>query len=91
MIGFRNGREVGASLALQMFFLLGNQVRVFHLKDWLIILEVVSYVVYKRIYSSIVKESTGKSLVSHLFNDGSLLEEGVDGHIPGFRPRSMFM
>ena len=39
MIGFRNGREVDVSLALQPFFLLGNQiVRVFRHKDRLITL-----------------------------------------------------
>ena len=88
MIGFRNGRKVGPSLALQPFFLLGNQVlQVFHLKDWLIILGAVSHVVCRRIYSSIVKESVGKSLVGHLFKDGGRLEEGIDAHRPDFRPR----
>ena len=92
VIGFRNGREAGASLALQPFFLLGNQVvRVFRLKDWLIILGVVLYVFCGRIYSSIVKELAGKSLADHLFKYGSRLEEGVDAHKPEFRPGSMFM
>ena len=73
MIGFRNGREVSASLTLQPFFLLGNQdVRVFRLKDWLIFLRAVSYVDCGRICSSIVKESNGKSLADHLFKDGKL-------------------
>ena len=82
MIGFRNGREANASLALQPFFLLGNQdVRVFRLKDWLIFLGAVSYVVCERICSSIVKESVGKSLAGHLFKDGR----------PEFRPGSMVM
>ena len=44
-----------------------------------------------RIYSSIVKESVGKSLVGHIFKDSSRLEEGVDAHRPDFRPGSMFM
>ena len=66
------------SLELQPFFLLGNQgVRVFRLKDWLIILGAVSYVVCGRICSSIVKESARKSLTDHLFKDGSRVEEGV--------------
>ena len=44
MIGFRNGREVDASLVCQPFSLLDNQViRVFCLKDWLIILRAVTY------------------------------------------------
>ena len=52
VIGFRNGKELGASPALQPFFLLGNQVaRVFRLKDRLIILRAVSYEVYGRISS----------------------------------------
>ena len=92
MIGFRNGREAGASLALQPFFLLGNQVvQVFCLKDWLIISRAVLYVVCGRIYSSIVKESVGKSLAGHLFKDGSRLEKGVDAHTPDFRAGFMFM
>ena len=52
MIGFRNGREVGASLARQLFFLLVNQVvRLFRLKDRLIILRAVTYKVCERICS----------------------------------------
>ena len=52
MIGFRNGREVGASLARQSFFFLNNQVvRVFHFKDHLIILRAVMYKVCGRICS----------------------------------------
>ena len=92
MIIFRNGREVGASFALQPFFLLGNQVvRVFRLKDRLIILKAVSYEVCGKICSSIVKESAGKSLADHLLKDGSQLEEGVDVHKPNFRLGSIFM
>ena len=92
MIGFCNGRESDAFLAFQSFFLLGNQVvRVFHLKDWLIILGTVLHVVCGMIYSSIVKESTGKSLTDHLFKDGSQLEEDIDAHRPDFRPGFMFM
>ena len=47
MIGFQNEREEeGASFARQPFFLLDNQViRLFRLKDCLIILRVVTYVV----------------------------------------------
>ena len=78
MFGFRNGKEVSASLALQPFFLLGNQdVRVFCLKDWLIFLGAVSYMVCERICSSIVNESVGKSLADYLFKNGSRLEEGA--------------
>ena len=44
-----------------------------------------------RIYSSIVKESAGKSLIDHIFKDGSRLEEGIGAHKPEFRPGSMFM
>ena len=52
MIGFQNGREAGASLARQLFFLLDNQVvRLFRLKDRLIILKVVTYKVCERICS----------------------------------------
>ena len=92
MIGFRNGREASASLTLQLFFLLGNQdVRVFRLKDWLILLGAVSYMVCGRICSSIVKESVEKSLVGHLFNDGIRMEEGADAHRPEFRPESMVL
>ena len=80
------------SLALQPFYLLGNQVvRVFHLKDWLIILGEILYVVYGSIYSKIVKESVKKSLAGHIFKDGSRLEEGVDAYKPEFRAVSMFM
>ena len=92
MIGFRNGREARASLALQPFFLLGNQdVRVFHLIDWLIFLGAVSYVVCGRICSSIVKESVGKSMAGHLLKDDNRLEEGADAHRLDFRPESMVM
>ena len=76
---------------LQPFFLLGNQdVRVFRLKDWLIFLGAVLYVVCGMICSSIVKESAGKSLADHLFKDGSQMEEGVDAHRLEFRPGSRF-
>ena len=72
MIGFRNGREANTSLALQPFFLLGNQdVQIFRLKDWLIFLGAVSHVVCRRICFSIVKELAGKSLADHLFKDGN--------------------
>ena len=60
MIDFRNGREANASFALQSFFFLGNQdVRVVRLKDWLIFLEAVSYMVCGRIYSSIDGNQSG--------------------------------
>ena len=50
MIGSRNCREVGASFALQPFFLLGNQVAcVFRLKDRFIILRMVSCEICGRI------------------------------------------
>ena len=64
MIGFRNGREAGTSLVLRLFFLLGNQVvRVFCLKDRLIILRAVSYEVCEMIYSQVAginREITGR-------------------------------
>ena len=60
MIGFRNGREVGASLALQLFFLLDNQVvRVFRLKDRFIILRAVTNEFCGRICSQFVKDQQG--------------------------------
>ena len=60
MIGFQNGREAGASLALQSFFFLGNQVvRVFRLKDRLIILRTVSYEVCGRICSQVARNQQG--------------------------------
>ena len=46
MIGFRNGREEGASFAhLPFFFLDGQVIRIFRLKDCLIILRTVTNVV----------------------------------------------
>ena len=49
MIGFRNGREEGALFARQPFFLLDSQVIwIFRLKDRLIILRVVMYVIRGR-------------------------------------------
>ena len=60
VIGFQNEREVGASLALQPFFLLGNQVvRVFRLKDRLIILWAILYEVCERICSQVVRNQLG--------------------------------
>ena len=60
MIGFRNGREAGASLALHLFFLLDNQVvRVFRLKDRLIILRAVTYEVCGRICSQVARNQQG--------------------------------
>ena len=52
MIGFRNKREECALFARQPFFLLDSQVvRIFRLKDRLIILRAVTFVVYGRMYS----------------------------------------
>ena len=52
VIGFRNGREEGASFVRQPFFLLDSQViRTFRLKNRLIILRAVTYVVHGRIRS----------------------------------------
>ena len=46
MIGFQNGREEGASFACQPFFILDSQfILIFRLKDRLIILKAVTYVV----------------------------------------------
>ena len=60
MIGFRNGREAGASLARQSFFLLDNQVvRVFRLKDQLIILRAVTYEVCGRICFQVARDQPG--------------------------------
>ena len=60
VIGFRNGREAGASPALQLFFLLDNQVvQVFRLKDRLIILRAVSYENCGRISSQVVRNQPG--------------------------------
>ena len=60
MITFRNGREAGVSLARQPFFLLDNQVvRVFRLKDRLIILKAVTYEVYRRICSQVARDQQG--------------------------------
>ena len=60
MISFQNGREADASLALQSFFLLDNQViQVSRLKDRLIILRAVIYEVCGRIYSQVVRNQPG--------------------------------
>ena len=60
MIGFRNGMEVGVSLARQPFFILDNQVvQVFLLKDRLIILRVVTYEVCGRICSQVARNQPG--------------------------------
>ena len=57
MIGFRNGREEGALFACQPFFLLGSQViRIFRLKDRLIILRAVTYVIRGRRCSRAVRD-----------------------------------
>ena len=56
MIGFQNGSETDVSLVHQPFFLLDNQVvRVFRLKDRLIILRAVTYKDYGRICSQVVR------------------------------------
>ena len=60
MIGFRNGREAGASLALHPFFLLDNQVvRVFRRKDRLIMSRAVAYKVCGRICSQVLRNQPG--------------------------------
>ena len=60
VIGFRNGREAGASLVRQLFFLLDNQVvPVSRLKDRLIILRAVMYEVCGRICSQVVRNQPG--------------------------------
>ena len=65
MIGFRNGREEGASFTHQPFFLLDSQVvRIFHLKDRLIILRAVMYVVCGRMCSSSVRDQSGSHWLS---------------------------
>ena len=52
MIGFRNRREEGTLVALQPFFLFDIQVfQIFCLKDRLIILKAVTYVVCGRMCS----------------------------------------
>ena len=49
MIGFQNGKEEGTLFARQPFFLLSSQViRIFRLKDRLIILRAVTYVIRGR-------------------------------------------
>ena len=92
MIGFRNEREAGASLALHSFFFLDNQVvQAFRCKDRLIMSRAVTYEVYGEDMLSRIKASAGKSLASHLLKDGSRLKEGVDVHKLDFRPGSMFV
>ena len=59
MIGFRNGRELGASFVHQSFFLLDNQViRVFCLKDRLIILRAVMYKVCGKICYQVARNQS---------------------------------
>ena len=59
MIGLRNGRKAGALLAHQLFFLLYNQVvRVFRLKDRLIILRAVMYEVCGRICFQVIRNQS---------------------------------
>ena len=60
MIGFRNGREEGASFARQPFFHLDSQVvRIFRLKDCLIILRAVMYMVCGRMCSRVARDQPG--------------------------------
>ena len=60
MIGFQNGREEGVSFVRQPFFLLNSQVvRIFRLKDHLIILRVVTYVVCGRMCSQAARDQSG--------------------------------
>ena len=59
MISFQNGREEGVSFACQPFFLLNSQVvRIFRLKDRLIILRVVAYVVCGRMCSQAARDQS---------------------------------
>ena len=59
MIGLQNGREEGVSFARQPFFLLNSQVvRIFRLKDRLIILKVVAYVVCGRMCSHAARDQS---------------------------------
>ena len=60
MIGFRNGRGGGASFAHYPFFLLDSQViRIFSLKNRLIILRAVSYVIRGRICFRVARDQPG--------------------------------
>ena len=60
MIGFRNGRGERASFAHQSFFLLDRQViRIFHLKNCLIILRAVTYVIRGRMCSRAARDQPG--------------------------------
>ena len=78
MIGFRNGREAGASLVRQPFFLLDNQdVRVFCLKDRLIILRAVTYEVCGRICSQVARNQPGNHWLTIFITFGNRLEDGV--------------
>ena len=60
MIGLQNGRGGGASFALQPFFLLDSQViRMFRLKNRLIILRAVTYVIRGRMCSPAARDQSG--------------------------------
>ena len=60
MIGFQNGREKDASFERQPFFLVDSQViRIFRLKDHLIILRTVTYVVCERMCSRAARDQSG--------------------------------
>ena len=75
MIGFRNRKGGGVSFACQP--LLDSQViRIFCLKNLLIILKVVTYVIYESMFSS-CNESARKLLTGHLLRDDSQLGEDV--------------
>ena len=59
MIGFRNGRG-GASFTRQPFFLLDSQViRIFRLKNRLIILRAVTYVIRKKMCFRAARDQPG--------------------------------
>ena len=60
MIGFRNRRGGGGFIRAQPFFLLDSQViRIFHLKNRLIILRAVSYVIRRRICFQAARDHPG--------------------------------
>ena len=99
MISFRNGREASASLARQPLFLLDNQVvRVFHLKDRLIILRAVMYEVYGRICSQVARDQSRSHWLAIFLKMAAglkrvclgLLCDRID-HKLDFRPGSMFV
>ena len=88
MIGFRNGREAGISLARHPFFFLDNQViRVFCLNDRLIILRVVTHEVCGKICSQVARNRPKNHLAGHLLKDGNRLEKDMDSLQAGLQAR----